>query len=101
MGKLVTGPCWTDVTTLWWEIEQTYSATITLLVELDGSVGGSGVSVSALALDKRLVKLDDSSLAVSSMHWPHREALTFEIGLFKLLFEMERLIEAAKEVKAK
>lgn len=99
MGKLVIGPCWTDVTTLWWEIEKAHSCSISVLLDLDGSVGGCGVFASAVALKKRPVSLEDAALAHGTMRYPHREAATFEIGLFKLLYSLEHLIGAAEKVK--
>lgn len=96
MGKSVSGPEISDVTSLWWTIEQGQQCTITLLVELDGSVGGCGIYVHAVALSKRPVSLQDNALGAVTVSFPHRDTRTLEGCLFRLLYQLDSLIGAGE-----
>lgn len=91
MGKSTNGPEMTDVSATWWQFEQLHQCSITMLVELDGSTGGCGLYVSAVAVQKRPVRLEEAGIGSATIRFPHRDHRTFEGALLKLLYQLDYL----------
>lgn len=103
MGKSELGPGMQDCSSVVWEIEQDQNVTLSVLLELDGSVGGYGWYVHVVAVPKTPRALGAEPGCSASLRWPHREHRTFEGCLLQLVNTVDYLLtmEKAKQEAVK
>jgi hypothetical protein len=92
MGKSMTGPDMRDCAPLMWEIENEWGLNLSILLELDGSVGGCGLYVHVVGVPKMPIGLSTESGVSASMRWPDREGRTFAGLLVQLLHTADHLL---------
>ena len=85
MGKSVSGPDIYDVALYWEEIRKQQNCTSSLLIEPDGSTGGSGLVLSIVSGQKDKGEPWDGWVVVTNHSWPNRNNRTFEGFLFAAL----------------
>jgi hypothetical protein len=85
MGKLGNGPDMQDCSLWAKELEENHNCTITVLLELGGSIVGSHWLVHALAVPRGALNAREEAMPAVYVRFPHRDHKTFEGALFQLL----------------
>ena len=89
MGKSTTGPDMLDVLQYMKEIERTSNQRIIVLLESDGYGDGGRWRAHAFTSPPDLHQMGESRGVGVTLRWPHREYLTFEAMMFRLMASLD------------
>ena len=95
LGKSMSGPDFLDVATSMYELQEEWDLSLSILIELDGSVGGCGFYVHVLGVPKDASALAAEEGVSASIRWPDRDGRTFPGSLIQLLLTCDSLLDKA------
>jgi len=89
VGKLTSGPDWTDILTYAWEVEDATGYELCLLTKHAGSRGGLPVNLTWLAAKKGTPPWEAGEGMAVEATWPNVASATLEGAVFVALVQLD------------